>query len=230
MSKTVVITGCSRGIGRTLAEHYITEGWNVIATARDVSKLAGLKAHQKLSLDVTSEESIAAAAAAIGTSTPVHLLINNAGIVEVGGLGTLTKKALMSQMDTNAVGPLLVTQALLGNLGSAAVSGAPAVIAHITSQMGSIQDNSSGNYYGYRGSKAALNAYSKSMAIDLKEKSIAVLLLHPGYVKTDMSPNGYISQQESVSGMAKIIAETLADVTLSKTGAFLNQAGATLPW
>ncbi|KAJ3248603.1 hypothetical protein HDU78_011456 [Chytriomyces hyalinus] len=230
MSKTVVITGCSRGIGRTLAEHYITEGWNVIATARDVSKLAGLKAHQKLALDVTSEESIAAAAAAIGTATPVHLLINNAGIVEVGGIGTLTKKALMSQMDTNAIGPVLVTQALLGNLGVAAVPGAPAVIAHITSQMGSIQDNSSGNYYGYRGSKAALNAYSKSMAIDLKEKSIAVLLLHPGYVKTDMSPNGYISQQESVSGMAKIIAETLADGTLSKTGGFFNQAGATLPW
>ncbi|KAJ3230975.1 hypothetical protein HDU78_007971 [Chytriomyces hyalinus] len=228
MNKTVVITGCSRGIGRALASHYISEGWNVIATARDVNNLDGLDAQQKVQLDVTSEESIAAAAFTIG-HTPVHLLINNAGIAERDAMGGLTKSSLLAQMETNAVGPLLVTQALLNNLFAAALPGKPAVVAQVSSIVGSIEQNSEGSHYGYRASKTALNAYSTSMAIDLKHKNIAVIMLHPGYVETDMAPNGTLTKEESIAGMTKVISETFADATLSKTGGFFNQTGAAIP-
>jgi NAD(P)-dependent dehydrogenase (short-subunit alcohol dehydrogenase family) len=100
-------------------------------------------------------------------------------------------------------------------------------IANITSRMGSIADNDSGGRYGYRASKAALNAFGKSLAVDLKPRGIAVAQLHPGYVKTRMvNFGGLISPEESARGLA----ERIANLTLENTGSFWHSNGEELPW
>ncbi|KAI8608956.1 hypothetical protein BC830DRAFT_1152976 [Chytriomyces sp. MP71] len=228
--RTVVITGASRGIGRTLAQHYISQGWRVIATARDATTLSALNAANTFSLDATSEASIAALAGQIGVE-PVHLLINNAGIYVRGGLDELTQETLVQQFVTNSVGPLLVAKALLPNLKLAATSSSsPAVVATVSSQMGSIGANSSGGSYGYRASKSAVNSFSKTLALDLKKDNVSAIVMHPGYVITDMAPQGHITTEQSVAGMSKVIQNALADRELALTGKFFNYSGEELPW
>jgi NAD(P)-dependent dehydrogenase (short-subunit alcohol dehydrogenase family) len=124
-------------------------------------------------------------------------------------------------MEINAFAPLRVSESLLPNLH------AGSKIANITSRMGSIADNDSGGSYGYRASKAAFNALGRSMAIDLKERGIAVAQLHPGYVKTRMvNFGGIITPEESVAGLVKRIA----DLNLENTGSFWHSNGEKLPW
>ena len=128
---------------------------------------------------------------------------------------------LAEQMEINAFAPLKIATTLLPNMPSGAK------IAMVTSRMGSIADNTSGGRYGYRASKAALNAFSKSLAIDLKPKGIAVAILHPGYVQTRMvSFGGDISPEQSVAGLTQRIAE----LTLDTTGTFWHTNGEVLPW
>jgi NAD(P)-dependent dehydrogenase (short-subunit alcohol dehydrogenase family) len=101
------------------------------------------------------------------------------------------------------------------------------MLVSISSQMGSIADNGSGGSILYRTSKAALNAAMKSIAIDLADQSIGVLVLHPGWVKTDMGgPNALIDCHKSVTGMRQVIAE----FTLDQSGSFLKYDGSSLPW
>ncbi|MDX5434571.1 MAG: SDR family NAD(P)-dependent oxidoreductase, partial [Halomonas sp.] len=121
----------------------------------------------------------------------------------------------------NAYGPLRVTEALLDNLS------AGSKIANVTSRMGSIADNDSGGRYGYRASKAALNAFGKSLAIDLKPRGIAVAQLHPGYVQTRMvNFGGLIPPEEAAAG----IAARIAALTLENSGGFWHSNGEPLPW
>ncbi|KAJ3010788.1 UNVERIFIED_CONTAM: hypothetical protein HDU68_001972 [Siphonaria sp. JEL0065] len=228
--KTVVITGTSRGIGRTLAKHFVSLGWNVVATARDASTIADLNGAKTFALDVASEASIAAFAKKLGPQTPVHLLVNNAGVFVAGSLGDLTLDVLAKQFTTNAFGPILTAQALLPNLRLATSRDSPAFVVNVSSVMGSIAGNDGGKYYGYRGSKAALNALSKSLSIDLKPENIGVLLFHPGYVKTDMAPAGTISQDESVAGMTKTIDLALKDASLGYSGEFYSFDGRKIAW
>jgi NAD(P)-dependent dehydrogenase (short-subunit alcohol dehydrogenase family) len=114
-----------------------------------------------------------------------------------------------------------VTQALLGNLQPGAKIGI------VTSRMGSVGDNTSGSYYGYRMSKAAVNAAGKSLAMDLKERGIAVALLHPGYVRTEMVGGGGDVEPEQAA--AGLIAR-LDELTLDTTGGFWHANGEALPW
>jgi NAD(P)-dependent dehydrogenase (short-subunit alcohol dehydrogenase family) len=176
-------------------------------------------------LEADNEGSIARAAEAL-QGEPIDLLINNAGVLEDGSLTTTTKESLMKQFEVNAVGPFLVTRALLPNLKLASKNNGSAMVAHVSSYMGSIAKNE-GGYYGYRASKTALNIINSSLAIDLKEEGIAAILLHPGYVVTDLTGGlGDVHTDESVAGMTA----ALDKATLADTGKFFHFQGQEIPW
>ena len=198
-----LVTGANRGIGLEFVRRLLALGHTVHATARDparASVLAGLTPHVH-ALDVGDEGSIARLAAAL---REVDVVINNAGTIgdEASPLGEQTLAGLSAAFAINAAGPLLLTQALLPAIGR----GKRKLVVHITSRMGSIGDNSSGGYYSYRMSKAALNMASKSLALDLAPKGIISVVMHPGWVKTDMGGAGAtLTPEESVRGMLKVI-------------------------
>ncbi|OEY65374.1 SDR family oxidoreductase [Marinobacter sp. X15-166B] len=217
----VVITGANRGIGLELARHYAGAGSDVIGVCREASAdLKAVAARVVEGVDVTRDAGIEAMTAALATQR-IDLLINNAGLLQDEQLGSIDFDSIRQQMEINAYAPLRVAQALLANIP------AGGKIANITSRMGSIADNDSGGRYGYRASKAALNAFAKSLAIDLKPNGIAVAVLHPGFVKTRMvNFGGLISPEESARGLAARIAE----LNLDNTGSFWHQNGELLPW
>jgi NAD(P)-dependent dehydrogenase (short-subunit alcohol dehydrogenase family) len=219
--KHVVITGANRGIGLELARHYQAEGWRVTGVCREPSaELERVAAQIIEGIDVTGKEGIDQLVTALQGQT-IDLLINNAGILLNETLGELDFASLRLQMETNAFAPIRICEALLPNLH------AGSKIANITSRMGSIADNDSGGRYGYRASKAAFNALGRSLAIDLKERGIAVAQLHPGFVKTRMvNFGGLITPEESAAGLAARIQ----DLNLENSGSFWHCNGEELPW
>lgn len=221
MSSIVVITGANRGVGLALAEHYQQEGWRVIGVCRQTSDELERVADKVIEgIDVTQDDDIARLSAALAGHT-IDLLINNAGLLLDDVLGDIEIDSLRQQMEINAYAPLRVSEALLPLMKKGSK------IANITSRMGSLADNDSGGRYGYRASKAALNAFGKSLAIDLKPRGIAVAQLHPGYVKTRMVKfGGHISPQESATGIAACIKA----LNLESSGGFWHSNGEQLPW
>ena len=219
--KHVVITGANRGIGLELARHYQGAGWRVTGICRKSSaELAEVAAQTIEGIDVIEKDFITPLVAALQGQT-IDLLINNAGILQDDILGELDFDSLRLQMEINAFAPLRITEALLPNMQ------AGSKIANITSRMGSIADNSSGGRYGYRASKAAFNALGRSLAIDLKERGIAVAQLHPGFVKTRMvNFAGLITPQESADGLVTRIEA----LNLENSGSFWHCNGEELPW
>jgi len=217
----VVITGANRGIGLELARLYQREGWQVTGVCRQSSpELEKVAAQVIDSIDVTREEDIKRLVAELEGKT-IDLLINNAGVLKDEVLGELDYDSIREQMEVNAIAPLRICEALLPNMKRGGK------IANITSRMGSIGDNDSGGRYGYRASKAAFNAFGRSLAIDLKDRGIAVAQLHPGFVKTRMvNFGGLISPEESAAGLAQRIAE----LNLDNTGSFWHSNGEELPW
>lgn len=156
-------------------------------------------------LDVASEESVKQWAQDLASRIRhVDLLINNAGILEPTGLLNVTAEEMMRLFRVNTIGPLIVTQQLLtqGLLGQPGKS----VVANMSSKMGSVDDNTSGGYYSYRASKSALNIVTKSLANDLGSHSIKCVILHPGYVKTDMTGgSGRIDAKTCAAGLLAVI-------------------------
>jgi len=148
------------------------------------------------------------------------VLVNNAGILARDSLDELDFDAIRRQFETNTLAPLRITHALLPNLGE----GSKVVI--ITSRMGSIADNGSGGYYGYRMSKAAVNIAGVSLARDLRERGIAVLLLHPGMVATAMTGHQGVPVAEAAGNLVARI-ESLG---LEQSGSFHHANGEPLPW
>lgn len=218
--KHVVITGANRGIGLELARLYQRQGWQVTGVCRESSKELDAVAAVITGIDVTCEEDVKRLSQQLHGKT-IDLLINNAGLLQDEVLGSLDFDSIRRQMEINAYAPLRICEALLPNLKPGSK------IANITSRMGSIADNDSGGRYGYRASKAALNAFGKSLAVDLKERGIAVALLHPGYVKTRMvNFGGLITPEESAQGLAQRIAE----LNLKNSGTFWHSNGEELPW
>ncbi|SDW05428.1 SDR family oxidoreductase [Marinobacter mobilis] len=219
--KTVLITGANRGVGLALARHYAGEGWQVIGVCRQGSdELTEVAARVIEGIDVTRDDEVGRLVEALD-DTPLDLLINNAGLLQDEQLGQIDFDSIRQQMEINAYAPLRVTEALLANLSTGSK------VANITSRMGSIADNDSGGRYGYRASKAALNAFGKSLAVDLKPRGIAVIQLHPGYVKTRMvNFGGLITPDQAAEGLAQRIAE----LDLDHSGAFWHSNGDTLPW
>lgn len=219
--KHVVITGANRGIGLELSRHYNAEGWKVTGVCRETSpELVKYAALVIEDVDVTSKDSLERLVAALRGQT-IDLLINNAGVLHDDILGSLDIDSLRLQMEVNAFAPLLICEALLPNLK------AGSKIANITSRMGSIGDNDSGGRYGYRASKAAFNAFGRSLAIDLKQRGIAVAQLHPGFVKTRMVDYaGIITTEESVAGLTARISA----LNMENSGSFWHCNGEELPW
>ena len=219
-----LVTGANRGIGLALCTLLADRGDQVIAACRTGSKaLDALGVRVETGVDVGDPDSVRRLAKSL-EGEALDLLINNAGVLRRDTLGGLQGEALEDlylQFRVNSVGPLLVTQALLGNLQPGAKVGI------VTSRMGSVGDNTSGGYYGYRMSKAAVNAAGKSLAMDLKDRGIAVALLHPGYVRTEMVGRGGDVEPEQAA--AGLIAR-LDALTLGTTGGFWHAKGQELPW
>ena len=216
-----LITGANRGIGLELSRHYAREGWDVIGVCRQSSpELDEVAARVIDNVDVTRASDVERLAAGLKGQS-LDLLINNAGLLEDNQLGSIDFDSIRNQMEINAYAPLRVVEALLPNLRDGSK------VANITSRMGSIADNDSGGRYGYRASKAALNAFGKSLAVDLKPRGIAVAQLHPGYVKTRMvNFSGFITPEEAVRGLA----QRIEDLDLENTGSFWHSSGEELSW
>lgn len=219
--KQVLITGANRGVGLELARHYAREGWQVIGVCRQSSpELDEVATIVVGGVDVTDEACSQKLKQAVEGQT-LDLLINNAGLLKDEQLGNIDFDSIRTQMEINAYAPLRVVEALIANIPKGGK------IANITSRMGSIADNDSGGRYGYRASKAAFNAFGKSLAMDLKPKGIAVAQLHPGYVKTRMvNFGGLITPEEAAAGLAARIEA----LNLDNTGSFWHSNGEELPW
>ena len=224
---SVLITGSNRGIGLALARAYAADGWRVIATcraptgARELQALAGDISLRRL--DVTEQDQIAALAANV--TSPIDILINNAGIYgpRDPALGVLDAAAWAGVLRVNTIAPIMVAEAFAGHV---ADSGRK-TMAFLSSRMGSIGENTSGGSMIYRSSKAALNAAVKSLAIDLAPRGIKILVLHPGWVKTDMGGAGApITPEESVAGLRQVID----GVTAPMSGRFWSTDGAEISW
>lgn len=216
-----VITGANRGIGLALARAAAARGDQVVAAVRRSSaelKALGVEVHT--GVDVGDDASVAAFAKAIA-GKPVDVLVNNAAIHHSDSLAAMDFARLRDQFEVNSLGPIRMTRALLPNLGKGAK------VAIITSRSGSIGDNGSGGNYGYRMSKAAVNMAGVNLALELKPKGIAVALLHPGMVATDMgsSPAAISPALSAERLLARIDA-----LTLATTGKFLHAEGHELPW
>jgi NAD(P)-dependent dehydrogenase (short-subunit alcohol dehydrogenase family) len=217
-----LITGANRGIGTEYCRQLQARGETVVAACRTPSpELEALGVRIEAGVDITSDAAIASLVERLD-GLAIDGLIHNAGILERTSLEDLDPESLRRQFEVNAIGPLVLTRALLGQL----PRGARVIL--MTSRMGSIGDNTSGGSYGYRMSKAALCMAGKSLAIDLKPRGIAVALLHPGLVRTRMTgfSEAGISPAQAVHGLLQRIDA----LSLETSGSFWHANGQVLPW
>ncbi|MDH3647819.1 MAG: SDR family oxidoreductase [Gammaproteobacteria bacterium] len=232
MSESVVITGANRGIGLKLAQSYIDEGSRVYAGCRKpemANELAHLAENSSglLSvhpLDVTNESQRNAFAGMLN-DVAIDVLINNAGVYPHKGksFGQLDAESWLTALDVNTVAPMMMAQTLLPNVAASKRK----LVASITSKMGSIADNNSGGSYAYRSTKTALNMAMKSLAIDLYDQGVSVILLHPGWVQTDMGGSqALVTPEQSI----KKLRATLDRAGLPESGTFFDLDGSVIPW
>lgn len=220
---TILITGAGRGIGLEFARQYAAAGWRVLGTVRD--PLAGRPLSdaggEVYVADVADPASIARLKGALA-GVELDVVLNNAGIYgQDQSFGSVDADAFMAVMRTNALAPLKVAEAFADQLAGRKV------IATITSLMGSIAENSSGNFYAYRASKAAANMVMKTLALDLGSRGITAIALSPGWVRTDMGgAEAPLSPAEAVSGMRAVLDK----VSLNDSGKFFHFDGSELPW
>ena len=221
MERTALVTGANRGIGLALCRRLKERGRDVIAVCRKSSpELDALGVRVEAGVDVTSDDAVSGLARRL-TGVALDEIICNAGILREDGLDDGAYSEIRAQMEVNAIAPVRVVAALRRNVRRGGK------IALITSRMGSIGDNGSGGYYGYRMSKAALNAAGVSLARDLKSSGIAVAILHPGFVRTQMTEgSGNIDPDEA----AAQLVDRLEALSLETTGTFWHANGQVLPW
>ncbi len=217
---TILITGANRGIGLELSRQLTARGDQVIALCRSTSpELEALGVRTFTGVDVTDAAALRRVSKELG-DTRIDVLINNAGIFTNETFDRLDIDRIRENFETNAIGPLEVTRAMQGHLRRGAK------IALITSRMGSIADNESGSYYGYRMSKAALNMAGVNLAHDFRDRGIAVVILHPGLVATQMTGRVGVPPAESAEGLIARIDE----LRLQDSGSFWHANGERLPW
>lgn len=214
---TWVIVGANRGIGLEMARLARKRGERVIAACRNATpELSDFEVVD--GVEITSDTGVAKLAAAVDS---VDVLVVMAGVLKRVGLDDLSFEEIRRQMEVNAFGPLRVVAALLPKLNKGAKVGL------VTSRMGSLEDNTSGSHYAYRMSKAALNMAGKSLSIDLRGRGISVCLLHPGFVRTDMTgQHGDVDPDVA----AQRLIDRLDALTLDASGGFFHANGTTLPW
>lgn len=237
----VLITGANRGLGLEFVRQYSALGWEVIACARRPQAAAELAALAAAAggrvtieqLDVTDHASIDAVARRLD-GRAIDVLLNSAGTMGRGSrsaadfpaerFGGLDYADIAEIFRVNVIGPLKMTEAFVGHVARSAQKKCVA----LSSIVGSIAGNRSGGLYGYRASKAALNAVMTSLAIDLgREPGLIVATIHPGWVRTEMGgPRADIDADESVAGVIDVIA----GLDAGKAGRFWRYDGAELPW
>lgn len=217
---TVLIIGANRGIGLEIARIYAKRGDDVIAACRAPSPaLEALGARIVKGVDIADDD-LGGLPDRLG-DTRLDVLVHNAGILRSESLSALDLDSIRQQLEINALGPLKTVAALRNHLARGARVGL------VTSRMGSISDNTSGGRYGYRMSKAALNMAGVSLAHDLRSAGVAVALLHPGFVRTDMTGGmGDVEPAESARGLVARIDE----LNLENSGRFWHAQGQALPW
>ncbi len=220
----ILVTGANRGIGLALCEALAARGDEVIGVCRHASPgLTACAARLIEGIDVADPEALLRLADTLEDGS-LDVVIANAGRLSSQRLGAIDAAAIeemIAQYRINAIGPLLTAQALRPKLRR------PGRIAIITSRMGSIADNDSGGSYGYRMSKAAVNMAGVSLAHDLAGDDISVGLIHPGFVRTEMTGGqGLIEASEAAAGILARIDELNA----KRTGSFRHSNGESLPW
>jgi len=228
---TLLITGANRGIGLELCKQYLEQDWRIYAACRNPDKakeLRGLADNNDLlsvhALDVTNEEQLAALKTELKGKS-VDVLLNNAGVYGLGAseFGKTDEEAWDEAVAVNLLAPMKMMEEFVENVSRSNKK----IIASISSKMGSISDNTSGGSYAYRATKAALNAVMVSAAHDLKHLDITSLILHPGWVRTDMGgPNGELSVEQSAQKLRKI----LDNCTIEDSGCFFDIDGSIIPW
>ena len=229
--RTLLITGANRGIGLELVNQFAKSGWQVLACCRnpanasELQSLSGQNPNIEIhALDVTDYKQMAALATQL-TDRPIDILLSNAGIYGTKGVqfGSVEPQQWREVLEVNTIAPLMLAQAFVEHVAASQQK----VIAVISSKVGSIADNSSGGSYVYRSSKTAVNQVVKSLSIDLADRGIAALSLHPGWVRTEMGgPNAQISTGTSTSGLKS----TLEAAGLNQSGKFVEFNGGDIPW
>ena len=221
MNNNIVITGANRGIGLSLSALYQAKGWQVYGICRqssDALNALGVSVIEDVDL---AEDADIEKMARLLDGVGIDILINNAGILRDEVLGNINYDSIQTQFSVNTLAPLKVSEVLRPKFKT------NGKLIMITSRMGSMHDNTSGGRYGYRMSKAALNAASVSLAHDLRDQGVAVGIIHPGYVRTDMV-NGYgdITADES----AKRIEQRISELNMQNSGSFWHSNGEVLPF
>jgi len=217
---TTLVTGCNRGIGLELVRQLHDRGDDVIGVCRHASnelRAVGIRIID--GIDVSDGKSIAKLRDELG-NTRIDILVNNAGILRRDSFGSIDYGTMLEQYEVNTLGPLRVTEALSGNLHEGSK------VAIVTSRVGSIEDNGSGGNWGYRASKAAVNMVGANLMHEFRPRGIAVALLHPGLVATDMTGGHGIPPAESARGLIARIDE----LSLRNSGTFWHAEGYELPW
>ncbi len=217
---TVLITGAARGLGLEFAQQYAADGWDVIATARQASSELEATGARIEALDMSDFDAVAGFATRI--ERPIDLLIANAG--QIGPLEASSPADAAAWSDllkVNTIAPLLLVQALLPRL----VETKGKAVA-ITSKMGSIDDATAG-YIPYRSSKTALNMAWHVLALEQQSSGVAMAVLNPGWVATDMGgPSAPLAPKDSIAGMRRVID----GLTIAQTGSFLDHTGEPIAW
>jgi len=217
---TILITGCNRGIGLQLATQLNDRGDTVIGVCRSPSEeLSSLAIRVLPGIDVADGESVAALKTDLG-DTAIDVLINNAGMLIRDEFGSIEYDDMIAQFKVNTLGPLRVTEALRENLGEGSK------VAIVSSRVGSIDDNGSGGNYGYRASKTAVNQVGTNLMHEFEPHGIAVALLHPGFVATDMTHGQGVSAADSARGLI----ERIDELSMENSGSFWHAEGYVLPW
>ena len=217
----VAITGANRGIGLALTKTYAHSGHRVYAMCRHTSDELAKLDNVRVIEEVDVAKDIPYSLLENGLDSEVELFINNAGIMTVESLEDMNFERIRRQFEVNTLGMLNMVKKMLPFLKGGSKIGV------LTSRMGSIGDNHSGSYYGYRMSKAAANAACRSLAIDLKPRGVAVCMLHPGYVRTDMNGGlGDIGADVSARGLYRVLEK----LSLENTGSFWRYDGGSVPW
>lgn len=217
---TILVTGTNKGIGLQICTQLKARGDDVIAICRTSSpELSELGVRIIDDIDVSNAESIDRLKSEL-SGQQLDVLINNAGILKGDSFGSLDYEEMLEQFRVNTLGPLRVTEALVDNLKEGSK------VAIVTSRVGSIKDNSSGGNYGYRASKTAVNQIGTNLKHELMPRGIAVALLHPGLVATEMTGGQGITPAESARGLI----ERIDTLDIESSGGFWHAEGYELPW